>query len=186
MLLSYSPNDMVARARLGAFRTGLSSRGWEEGGNFALQVRWAEGDQQKAAQQAKELVSQAPDVIVTNSTPITAAVLRETRSIPVVFTVVSDPIGSGFVHTLARPGGNATGLINIESSLAGKWIEVLAQIAPHIKRAGVMYNPKTAPYAEYYLAPLNAAAERLGITSFLSTVTSAKDIDEIALELSRD
>jgi putative ABC transport system substrate-binding protein len=186
VLLSYSPDDMVARARLAAFRTGLASRGWEEGGNFATQVRWAEGDPQRAMDLAKELVSQAPDLIVTNSTPVTEAVMHQTRSIPVVFVVVSDPVGSGFVKTLARPGGNATGLINIESSLAEKWIEVLAQAAPHIRRAGVMFNPKTAPYAEYYLPRLNAAAERLGITSFISTVTKPKDIEEAVLELSRD
>jgi len=186
MLLSYSPDDMVAQTRLAAFRTGLSSRGWEEGGNLSLQVRWAEGDPQRAARFAKELVSQEPDLIVANSTPVTAAVLRETRSIPVVFVVVSDPVGSGFVRTLSRPGGNASGLINIESSLAEKWIEVLAQIAPHIKRAAVMFNPKTAPYAEYYLPKLNAAAERLGITPFISAVTSPRDMEEVALELSRD
>ena len=185
-LLGFSPDDQIARYRLAAFRTGLASKGWEEGGNFSMQVRWAEGDPQRAAMLAKELVSQGPDLIITNSTPVTGAVLRETRSIPVVFTVVSDPVGSGFVKTLARPGGNATGLINIESSLAEKWIEVLAQIAPHIKRVAVMYNPKTAPYAEYYLPRLNAAAERLGITSFISTVTTPKDIEEAILELSRD
>ena len=185
-LVGFSPDDPIARFRLAAFRTGLATRGWEEGGNLSMQVRWAEGDPQRAAMHAKELVAQGPDLIVTNSTPVTAAVLRETRSIPVVFTVVSDPVGSGFVQTLAHPGGNATGLINIESSLAEKWIEVLAQIAPHIKRAAVMYNPKTAPYAEYYLPRLNAAAERLGITPFISTVTKPKDIEEAILELSRD
>src|SRR5262249_9439735 len=147
---------------------------------------WAEGDPQRAAQLARELVALQPDVIVTNTTPVTAAVLRETRSIPVVFIVVSDPVGSGFVQTLARPGGNATGLINIEASLAEKWIELLAQVAPKVKRAGVMFNPKTAPYAEYYLTRLNAAAERLGITSFIAAVTSPKDMEEVVLELSRD
>ena len=186
LLSGFSADDAIARYRIAAFRTALAAKGWEEGGNFAMQVRWAQGDPQRAAQYAKELVSQGPDLIVTNSTPVTAAVLRETRSIPVVFTVVSDPVGSGFVQTLARPGGNATGLINIEASLAEKWIEVLAQIAPHIKRVAVMYNPKTAPYAEYYLPRLNAAAERLGITSFISTVTTPKDMEEAVLELSRD
>ena len=186
MLSGFSGDDAIARYRIAAFRTAMAARGWEEGGNFAMQLRWAQGDPQLASQYAKELVLQAPDLIVTNSTPVTAAVLRETRSIPVVFTVVSDPVGSGFVQTLAHPGGNATGLINIESSLAEKWIEILAQVAPHIKRAAVMYNPKTAPYAEYYLPRLNAAAERLGITTFIATVTSPRDIEEAALELSRD
>jgi putative ABC transport system substrate-binding protein len=186
LLLSYSPDDWAARLRLAAFRTALASRGWEEGGNLALQVRWAEGDAQRTMQYAKELVSQAPDLIVTNSTPVTAAVLRETKSIPVVFVVVSDPVGSGFAQSLAHPGGNATGLINIESSLSEKWVEVLTQIAPRLKRVAVMYNPKTAPYADYYLPRLNAAAARLNIRSFISTVTSPRDIEEAVLEVSRD
>lgn len=186
VLLSYSPEDLVARVRLAALRSALAARGWDEGGKYSLQVRWAEGDPQRAMDLAKELVSLGPDLIVTNSTPVTEAVLHQTRSIPVVFVVVSDPVGSGFVKTLAHPGGNATGLINIESSLAEKWIEVLAQIAPHIKRAGVMFNPKTAPYAEYYLPRLNAAAERLGITPFISTVARPRDIEEAVHELSRD
>ena len=186
VVTSYSPDDTASRGRFVALMSALAAKGWGEGTNLKVDVRWAAGDPQRAAQYARELVAMRPDAIVTNSTPVTAAVLRETKTIPVVFTVVSDPVGSGFVQTLSHPGGNATGLINIESTLAEKWIEVLAQIAPKMKRAAVMFNPKTAPYSEYYLKGLNTAATRLGITSFIATVTSPKDMEEIVLELSRD
>jgi len=186
VLMGFAPGDPAARARFNALITELVAKGWGEGTNLKVDVRWAQGDPERAAQYARELVAMQPDAIVTNSTPVTAAVLRETKSIPVVFTVVSDPVGSRFVQTLSHPGGNATGLINLESSLAEKWIELLAQIAPKMKRAAVMFNPKTAPYAEYYMKGLNVAAARLGITSFIATVTKPKDMEEVVLELSRD
>ena len=186
VLMGYSPEDPVAQARFAAFKAALAAKGWEEGKNVRIDARWSEGDPQRAAENARAAVAQQPDVIVTNTTPVTAAAFRETRTIPIVFTVVSDPVGSGFVPSLARPGGNVTGLINIESSLAEKWIEVLAQVAPKLKRAAVMFNPKTAPYAEYYLKGLNAAAARLGVTTFIAAVSSPKDIEEVMRELSRD
>jgi len=184
--MGYVAEDPASQARFGAFKAALAAKGWQEGKNLKLDAYWAEGDAQRATEVARQAVAQQPEVIVTNTTPVTAAVLRETRSIPIVFTVVSDPVGSGFVPTLARPGGNITGLVNIESSLAEKWIELLAQVAPKIKRAAVMFNPKTAPYAEYYLPRLNAAAKALGIGTHIATVTSPKDIEEAVLELSRD
>src|SRR5437764_5719741 len=186
VIAGYSPEDPVAQYRFSGFKSALAAKGWEEGKNLKLEVRWTEGDPQRAAEFAKAVVAQQPDLILTNTTPVTAAVLRETRTIPVIFTVVSDPVGSGFVQNLSRPGGNAPGLINIEASLAGKWIEMLAQVAPKMKRAAVMFNPKTAPYAEYYLPRLNEAAKALGITTFMATVTSPRDIEEAVLETGRD
>ncbi len=185
VLMGYSPEDPVAQTRFAAFKEALAGKGWEEGKTVRIDARWSEGDAQRAAENARLAVAGQPDVIVTNTTPVTAAVLRETRTIPVVFTVVSDPVGSGFVPNLARPGGNVTGLINIEASLAEKWIEVLAQVAPRVKRAAVMFNPKTAPYSEYYLKGLNAAGERLGITTFIAAVAHPRDIEEVIRELSR-
>jgi len=186
VVMGYSSEDPVAQTRFAGLKSGLAGKGWDEGKNLKLDVRWTEGDAQRANEFARAAVAQQPDVIVTNTTPVTAAVLRETRTIPVIFTVVSDPVGSGFVQNLSRPGGNATGLINIEASLAGKWIEMLAQVAPRIKRVAVLFNPKTAPYAEYYLPRLNEAAASLGITTFMAAVTSPKDIEEAMLETSRD
>ncbi|HZE11143.1 MAG TPA: ABC transporter substrate-binding protein [Burkholderiales bacterium] len=186
VLMGYSPGDPAAQTRYGALKAGLSAKGWEEGKNLKLDAYWTEGDAQRASDLASQAVARQPEVIVTNTTPVTAAVHRETRTIPVVFTVVSDPVGSGFVSSLARPGGNVTGLVNLESSLAQKWIELLAQVAPKMRRVAVMYNPKTAPYAEYYMKGLNAAAAQLGITSFIAAVTSPRDIEEAVLEVSRD
>ena len=186
VVMANSIEDAAGQARFGALKIALAAKGWEEGKNLKLEAYWSEGNAQRATDLARQAVAQQPEVIVTNSTPVTAAVFREARAIPIVFTVVSDPVGSGFVQTLARPGGNVTGLVNIESSLAEKWIELLAQMAPRIKRAAIVYNPKTAPYAEYYLPRLNAAAKSLGITTFIAAVTSPKDIEEVVLELSRD
>src|SRR5260221_4650918 len=184
--MGYSSEDAAAQARYGALKTGLSAKGWQEGKNLKLDVHWTEGDPQRAVEIAWTAVAQQPEVIVTNTTPVTAAVYRETKTIPIVFTVVSDPVGSGLVSSLARPGGNVTGLINLESSLAQKWIELLARVAPKMRRVAVMYSRKPAPYAEYYMRGLTDAAAQLGITSFIAAVTSPKDIEEGVLEASRD
>ena len=186
-LIGYSAEDAVAQIRFAAFRERLGELGWEERrGNLKMDVRWTEGDAQRASELAKELVAQRPDVILAQSTPVTAALVGETRTIPIVFTVVADPVGSGFVQNLARPGGNVTGLINIEASLAEKWVQLLAEIAPKVKRVAVMFNPRTAPYAEYYLPRLNAAAAALGISTFIATVQSERDINEVVTMLGRD
>ena len=185
-LLGYSESDPVAQARFAAFKEGLRALGWEEGRNLKMHVRWSAGDIAQAAVLAKELVALRPEVILSNTTPVTAALLRETRTIPIVFTVVSDPVGGGFVENLSRPGGNVTGLINLESSLAEKWAQLLKQVAPRVKRAAVMFNMQTAPYAEYYLARLNAAADALDLKTFIATVRNDADIEEIVAGLGRD
>ncbi len=167
-------------------KEGLAALGWRDGRNLKIEVRWSAGDAIRASTFAKELVALKPEVILSNTTPATAAVQREAGSIPVVFTVVSDPVGSGFVKTLARPGGNITGFINLESSLVEKWLQLLKEIAPRVTRVGVMYNPDTAPYAEYYLRPLNAAAPKLGVKAFAVTVRSEADIQKAIAELSRE
>jgi putative tryptophan/tyrosine transport system substrate-binding protein len=111
---------------------------------------------------AKELVEMRPDLIQVSSTPATAAVLRETHTIPVVF-LVSDPIGSGFIVSLARPGGNATGFVNLEDSVAGKWLELLKEVAPQTSQVSILFNPRTAPQSAYYLKLLEAAAPSLAL-----------------------
>ena len=112
---------------------------------------------------AKELVAKQPDLIVGHTTPVDAALQRETSAIPIVFVTVSDPVGSGFVASLPRPGGQITGFINIEASLSGKWIELLKEIVPRITRAGLMFNPETAPYFAFYQQPFEAAAHANGV-----------------------
>lgn len=119
------------------------------------------------------------DVIVANTTPATEALYRETRTIPIVFNVVTDPVGSGFVQSLPRPGGSITGFINLEGSLVEKWLEMLKELAPETMRVAVMFNPRTAPYADYYLRPLQAAAPRVGVTAYSVNVSSDADIENV-------
>jgi putative tryptophan/tyrosine transport system substrate-binding protein len=116
---------------------------------------------------AKELVALQPDVLMGHTTGVVAALQREAKSIPIVFVIVSDPVGSGFVESLPRPGGNITGFINIEASLSGKWIEMLKEIVPRITRAALMFNPATAPYIAFYQQPFEAAARSSGIVEAL-------------------
>ena len=134
---------------------------------------------------AKELVEPQPDVLLASSTPVVAALARETGTIPIVFVVVSDPIGSGFIESLARPGGNMTGFINIESSLGGKWLELLKELAPSISRVAVMFNPDTAPHAEYYVRPFEVAAASLAVKPSTAPVRSATDIEQAIFDLGR-
>jgi putative tryptophan/tyrosine transport system substrate-binding protein len=128
---------------------------------------------------AKELVGLQPDVILSESTPPTTALLQQTRTIPIVFAVVSDPIGSGFVVNLARPGGNVTGFLNIEGSLGGKWMELLKEIAPRVARVAILYNPTTAPYAEIYIKPFKAAADSLGVEAMTAPVRDTSELETI-------
>jgi putative ABC transport system substrate-binding protein len=186
VLLGYSESDTMAQTRFGAFKEKFAALGWEEGRNLQMEVRWTGGDVKQAAPLAKELVALKPEVILSNTTPVTAAVLRETRSIPIVFTSVADPVGSGFVANLPRPGGNVTGVTNLEASLAEKWVQLLTQLAPHVKSAAVMFNPQTAPYAEYYLPRLNAAAANIGLKTFMATVRTEADIEDVITTLGRD
>src|SRR5262245_51204335 len=182
----YAEDDLEARSRLAAFMQALAVLGWTEGRNLRTDIRWSAGDVNRASTFAKELVALQPEVILSNTTPVTAALHRETRIIPIVFLVVSDPIGSGFVETLARPGGNITGFINLEASLVEKWLELLKEIAPSVTRVAVMFKPETAPYAEYYLQPLLAAATVLEMKPFTATVRREADIEEVISGLARE
>jgi putative ABC transport system substrate-binding protein len=125
-------------------------------------------------------------VVLSSTTPVTAALQRETQTIPIVFTAVADPVGSGFVKTLSQPGGNITGFINLESSLIEKSLELLKEIAPRVARVAVMFNPDTAPYAEYFLRSLKTAAPKLGVKAFTAPVRSESDIQEAIAGLGRE
>ena len=186
VLMGYAESDPEAQLRLVSFRERLAALGWMEGRNLSTAVRWGAGDADRASTFAKELVALKPEVILANTTPVTAALQRETRSIPIVFTVVSDPVGSGFVKSLARPEGNITGLINLESGVVQKQLELLKEIAPQVTRVAVMFNPRTAPYVEYYLRPLNIAAQKLGVTTFTAHVQNDSDIESAITGLARE
>src|SRR5262249_15822451 len=162
MLIGYSENDPETQARLSAFRQGLEHLGWKEGGSVQIDYRFATASPEQAQVFAKELVVLRPDVLVANSTPATFALLRQTRSSPIVCVGVSDRVGSGFVASIARPGSNATGFTNFEPSLTGKWLELLKEIAPGIVRAAVIFNPKTAPgEGSFFIGPFESVARSL-------------------------
>jgi len=144
VLMGYAENDPEAQIRLTAFKQALLVLGWSEDRNLRIDLRWTSGDVNRASTFAKELVALHPEVIMSNTTPATAAFQRETKTIPIVFTVVSDPVGAGFVESLPRPGGNITGFINLEPTIGGKWLELLKEIAPRVTRVTVMFNPETA------------------------------------------
>jgi len=179
VLTTFSADDTLAERWLAAFRKGLDELEWRDGRNVQIDYRRAAGDANRLAASAKELVALQPDVIFAVTTPTVAALLRETRTLPIVFAQVSDPVGSGFVASLARPGGNVTGFtnINIESSIGGKWLQLVKQIAPSVRRVAMIYNPPTAPFASYYLRPFEAAGPSLAVQASVAPVDSDADIE---------
>jgi putative ABC transport system substrate-binding protein len=177
-LIGFAEHDPATQRDVAAFVTGLAELGWVADRNIAIEFRYGEGNAEKNRALAKELVSLKPDVIFVNSTSATAAVQHQTTTIPVVFATVSDPVVSGFVASLARPGGNITGFVNVEASIAGKWLGLLKEIVPGIRAVGLMYNPSTATYFEYYLKPFEAAAEAAGLKHFALPVSNVVEIEQ--------
>jgi ABC-type uncharacterized transport system substrate-binding protein len=188
VLTTFSNSDALAEGWLAAFRKGLDEAGWRDGRNVQIDYRWAAGDANRLQAFAKELVALQPDVIFAVTTPAVAALLRETRTLPIVFAQVSDPVGSGFVASLARPGGNVTGFtnINIESSIGGKWLELVKQVAPAVRRVAMIYNPATSPFANYYLRPFEAAGPAYGVQASAAAVDSDVDIENALAALARE
>jgi putative ABC transport system substrate-binding protein len=176
VLIGLTEDDPETKARLARFRQGLEKRGWSEGGNVHIDYRFAPAGTQ-AQGLAKELVDLQPDVIFTHSTPLVAALQRESLTIPIVFAAVADPVGSGLVASLPRPGGNITGVTQYEASVTGKWLAMLKEIAPSLLRAAFVANPKTATYYDYYLRAADAVALSLAIDVVLSPVENAADIE---------
>jgi putative tryptophan/tyrosine transport system substrate-binding protein len=156
-----------------------------DGRNIRLDYRWAAGNVERLQFFAKELVALNPDLLVAITTPATAALQRETKTIPIVFTIVSDPVGSGFVASLSNPGGNITGFINIEASLSGKWLELMREVAPHVAHVGIMFNPTTAPYARYYVDTFRSAASALSVEPVEAIVHSTAEVEAVMTKLGR-
>ena len=175
--------DSQDEVGLAAFTNALKELGWTDGHNIKIDIRWAAGNVERMKDLAKELVGLQPDLLVGHTTQPVAALQRETGTIPIVFLIVSDPVGSGFVASLPRPGGNITGFINIESSLGGKWIEVLKEVVPNVTRAALMFNPDTATYFKYYLEPFEAAARFRGVEPISAPVRTAADIERVIASL---
>jgi ABC-type uncharacterized transport system substrate-binding protein len=177
VLMALVESDPQAQAHVAAFREELQKLGWVEGRNIRIDIRWATPRDAGSRQRfAKELVALRPDLILSSTTPTTAALLQQTRTIPIVFAVVADPVGSGFVASFSRPGGNATGFIPVEPTMSGKWLELLKEIAPRVTRVAFLFNPATAPYAEYYLTSFKAAAASLALEAIAAPV---RDLSEL-------
>jgi putative tryptophan/tyrosine transport system substrate-binding protein len=178
MLMGFSEAVPTYRAYRDAFIWGLTQSGWREGENVQIEQRWTNGNIDSTRRFAKELVAFQPDVLFASTTPATGALARETREIPIVFAIVSDPIGAGLVTSLSRPGGNITGFIDIEAATAGKSLGLLKEIAPTIKRAAIMSNPDTAPDGgKYFLPSFEVAARTLGVEPISTEVRNDAEIE---------
>jgi putative ABC transport system substrate-binding protein len=178
VLIGYSEDDPETKTRLEALRQRLEKRGWSEGRNVRIEARFGAGSSDRYQPLADELVALQPDVIVAHTTPVAAALQRASRTIPIVFVNVSDPIGSGFITSLAKPEGNLTGVLHYEPGIVGKWLALLKEIAPNLGRVAVVANPKTTPY-EYFLRAARAAAPSLAISLSSNPVGSADDIERV-------
>ena len=176
VLTIYPKDDREAQGWLATFHQTLAGLGWIDGQNIKFDYRWAGTNAALLEQAGKELVALQPDLILTAALPATASVLKITSTIPVVFVNIVDPIGQGFVASLSRPGGNATGNINIDPSMASKWISLLKEIVPTLTRISVPYNPVSAPYAGFYLDVFRAATPGLGVEVISQSV---EDVDAL-------
>jgi putative ABC transport system substrate-binding protein len=170
-----------------ALRAGLRELGWVDGRNLQVDQRWAAGNPERIATFAKELVALKPDLIVAYTTPSVIALRKQTDTIPIVFVQVSDPVGSGFITSLAHPGGNITGFTSFEPTMVGKWVELLKEIAPNISRVAFLFNPQTAPYVtRYYQEPLEISARSLGLLALASPVHDAREIESAIIAIGRE
>jgi ABC-type uncharacterized transport system substrate-binding protein len=178
-LTTLPESDPFGQSHLAVFREGLQKLGWTDGRNIHIDIRRAIGDADALQRSAKEVVALRPDLIISLNTPSTAALLQQTRTIPIIFAAVSDPIGSGFVASFPRPGGNVTGFTNIEVSQAGKWLELLKEIAPPVNRVAFLFNPVTAPHGKYYLDPFKVAAASFAVEVITAAVADRSELDSV-------
>ena len=180
-------DDAETKAWLATFRKRLDELGWQVGRKLQIDERWTAGDPERNRIFAGELVAMKPDAIFAFSSVAVAALQRESRTVPIVFTAISDPVGSGFVESLPRPGGNTTGFTNFVSTMAAKWLEVLKEIAPEVRRAVLLFNPQTAPYvAEYYQRPFEAAAPSFGVRATAAVVHQTPEIEAAMAALAHE
>jgi putative ABC transport system substrate-binding protein len=188
VLMAYAESDSTAQSWLAAFRAALAKLGWTEGSNLRIELRWSAADPDKIRTFAKELVDLRPDAIFGVTTPAIGALARETKTIPIVFAGISDPIGSGFAANLAHPGGNITGFMANDpaGTLGGKWVELLKQIAPRTVRVALLFNPATAVSLQYTLPSIQAAASSFAIQVSEAPVHAKDEIEGVIAAQARD
>jgi putative ABC transport system substrate-binding protein len=187
VLMSYAENDREGRAWVAAFHEGFQKLGWTEGRNIRTDYRWATPDIELMQQFAKELVGLQPDLILSQNTPTTRALLQQTHTIPIIFGQVGDPVGDGFIAGLPRPGGNVTGFIGMEAAIAGKWLELLKEIAPRVARVAFLFNPATAAgRGSYFVDPFKAAAPLFGVDAIAASVRDSSELESAVAALARE
>ena len=177
VLMGIAENDPEGQSRVDAFKQGLKELGWIEGRNIHIDLRFAAGEPEQLRAHAAELVALAPDAILANTTPVVATLQRATRTIAIVFVLVVDPLGRGFVASLARPGANITGFRNFEFSMAGKWLETLKQVVPRVAHVAAIFNPQTAPFGDQFVRQIEIAAPGFGVETTTISVSDAGDFD---------
>jgi putative tryptophan/tyrosine transport system substrate-binding protein len=185
-LQGLAEGDPEARARVVALREGLETHGWIENRNIQIEYRFSGGDIARIRAHVAELVGSAPDVIAAGGTPVIATLKRATDTIPIVFSVVNDPAGQGFVASLARPGGNITGFSYVDFPMIGKWVEILKEAVPALKRMTLMFNPETAPYYPVFLRNFAAAAAPLVAELSATPVRTEADIEAAVTRFARE
>ena len=185
VLMGLVAGDPEAQSRLVAFENGLRELGWVNGRNLSIEYRWA-GDGNVLRDHAAELLAIAPDLILTNSTPVTVALRERSEAVPIVFTQVVDPVGQGLVPNLAHPGGNLTGFTSFEFSIGTKWLEALKQTAVRVTRVALVFNPQSAPYADLFLRPVEAAAPSFSVAPIAAAVRDPADVDRVFDALARE
>jgi len=183
VLIGVAENDPAVQSWLAAFRGALTKLGWTEGSNLRIELRWAGYDSDKMGTFAKELVDLRPDAILSVTTPVTGALVRETQTIPIVIATVADPISSGFVTSLGRPGGNVTGFALYEPGMGGKWLELLRQIAPGVRRVALLFNPATTVPVKFYMSSIEAAASSFAIQASTAPVHAKDEIEGVIAAL---
>ena len=186
VMLPWPEKDPVAQASVKAFARALNAFGWVEGKNIQIDYRFGAGDPTLYKTFAAELVGLAPDAILADVLPAVAAVQEQTRTIPIVFLFVPDPVGLGLVESLARPGGNITGFSSYDAELMGKWLQLLKEIAPGVTRVSVIFNPDTAPFAPLFYHAIEGAAPSFGMTVTLAPVHDNAGIEEAVAPLARE
>src|SRR5262249_55476214 len=185
VLMGLVANDPEAQSRVDAFESGLRELGWVKGHNLSIEYRWA-GDGNVLRDHAAELLAMAPDLILANSTPVTVALREQSQTVPIVFTQVTDPVGQGLVPNLAHPGGNLTGFTSFEFSIGTKWLEALKQTAPRVTRVALIFNPRSAPSANLFLPPVEAAALSFSVAPIGTAVRDPNDVDRVFDTLTRE
>jgi putative tryptophan/tyrosine transport system substrate-binding protein len=186
VLMGFPESDSLARSYIATFREGLQKLGWTDGRNVRIDTRWAAFDAESRQRFAKELIALQPDVILSHTTPTTAALLQETRTIPIIFATVTDPVGSVFVASLSRPGGIVTGFTLVEPTMAAKWVELLKEIAPGVNRVAMLFNPATATYADYFLKPFKAAAPSFAVEAIAAPVHDTSELESVIAAQARE